>query len=1193
MAGPVLLVHDDIATIAAIRRLLAREGYEIVLATSAADAVIGFGHHLPALILLAPSVEGGRGHLALEEIQQHPDAGLARVLLLGESIPGVSAPVVPLPLEGALFLEMVANAVRGGSAPAPLVPVPDSVHEATTAPYPQQDIELAEDEPAAPPPAAAPSAELEAALEETYGAAEPELPASYDAPAEEPAAAAPDSELDLLEEEVRAEAARRREAREAARRAAEAAPPAPPPAPAEPSSPAAHEAEWFGEESDSWAPVRRRNEAEAAARTDADRAERLARPLGEEPWLGEDAPKDAWAGGGNGLSTESAFADLSEEIAGEPAPEAAAPAEEPAAPEEPAAAPEALAAVREAEAARLAAAEQARQEVDRQGHPPGKLLILDRELITTAKYGVQAPDETHDEAALERELLASAKHRAAPKSTSSEESTEQVGRFTLGAPPPAKADDSEDAERVQAQRRARALERERLAAELEAAKAQDDEPPEEEQKQRSAALEADLFSDEAQAPAPAANADAEEDGAQAQDASAAEAPLDFARGERGEGAEEKNAEAAPPDFARGERGAEEEIAEASPRDFARGERGEEQARAEAERAAAAEIAEAELEAEAEEQAEAERLAAGERARAAAEARAEAERAAAEEIAEAEISELTGNDAALAAAGEEPPSPGDALDDVFLPEALEGNGERGSAARAALEELDRSRASARARAQTLSADVVLREQEVMEAEQAARGSAQREQAAKHAASRAEELARMARRQAEAAAKTLEREQAAEREATAREAQSAAQEVQLERGRRARLEDELERLRAAAEQAREAAEAAAQAALEERATREAAERSLAEARREAAAAREDAERRVASTVIPFDVPGRAPLHVPSSGSVDLRGLARVVLALSRSGAEARLELRSSDALRTLWFHRGAIVGATSSLVHESLLERARRDGLIDAEQERELRLLRAAASGELVRVLRARGYVRDTEAVPLVQRFTEQVALEALSEPQCLYRIAREPMPDSEAVATAPRSALQLLTEALRRALSAEAALELLGGVDAIPLVADPAELRALGLSERERRLLEAADGESTVEELLLESGLRQEVGAKVLAAAWLLQLLEVKAGAAPRPLPTPELDVRRLDAKYREIQESDYFSILGLSRSAGTDEVQRAFHSLSSEFNPLRFVGHSDPSLALRAREVSDVLAEAAQALQDDRLRENYARSLTD
>ena len=47
MPAPLLLVDDDLATIAQVKRLLAREGYETVLATNAADAVIAWGHHLP------------------------------------------------------------------------------------------------------------------------------------------------------------------------------------------------------------------------------------------------------------------------------------------------------------------------------------------------------------------------------------------------------------------------------------------------------------------------------------------------------------------------------------------------------------------------------------------------------------------------------------------------------------------------------------------------------------------------------------------------------------------------------------------------------------------------------------------------------------------------------------------------------------------------------------------------------------------------------------------------------------------------------------------------------------------------------------------------------------------------------------------------------------------------------------------
>src|SRR5512140_3694801 len=108
MAAPVLLVHDDIATIATVRRLLSREGHEVILATSVADALIAFGHYQPSLIILAPTVESGRGNLVLEELTQHPDGPKARVLLLGEPIPGYSLPSAALPLDPPNFLQTVS-----------------------------------------------------------------------------------------------------------------------------------------------------------------------------------------------------------------------------------------------------------------------------------------------------------------------------------------------------------------------------------------------------------------------------------------------------------------------------------------------------------------------------------------------------------------------------------------------------------------------------------------------------------------------------------------------------------------------------------------------------------------------------------------------------------------------------------------------------------------------------------------------------------------------------------------------------------------------------------------------------------------------------------------------------------------------------------------------------------------------------
>jgi hypothetical protein len=261
MPAPLLLVDDDLATIAQVKRLLGREGYEVVLATNAADAVIAWGHHLPPLVLISPKVESDRGRVVLEELRSHPDAQLLHVLLLGETIPGFGYPVAPLPLEPESFAQTVNELVQGTTTsegwqvhvapstrtdehPAIVLPSgppdePDSWRATRKPSVPGRSKEPKAVEPPraevpAPlfstpdagfnpreddvpvPTVSPPSAELENALfgdleAQVAREVEEEAMASVDASL---ARMPVDQELQDLEDDVRAEAARRRERRQ-------------------------------------------------------------------------------------------------------------------------------------------------------------------------------------------------------------------------------------------------------------------------------------------------------------------------------------------------------------------------------------------------------------------------------------------------------------------------------------------------------------------------------------------------------------------------------------------------------------------------------------------------------------------------------------------------------------------------------------------------------------------------------------------------------------------------------------------------------------------------------------------------------------------------------------------------------------------------------------------------------------------
>ncbi|HMK71872.1 MAG TPA: response regulator receiver protein, partial [Myxococcaceae bacterium] len=517
----------------------------------------------------------------------------------------------------------------------------------------------------------------------------------------------------------------------------------------------------------------------------------------------------------------------------------------------------------------------------------------------------------------------------------------------------------------------------------------------------------------------------------------------------------------------------------------------------------------------------------------------------------------------------------------------------SEAEARAEREARARAEAEARAAAEVARLAREAQERQEAEQRARAEAEaratREREALAQAER-EALAQAERAREQAHALEVEAAQLAERLA---QGERAALEAL------ARAEEALRRERAAAESLRDELAAARAVAAQPRAP--------------PPEERAPAPRRPAPTPPLVRAPEPRPPAAPAppvgarspvapaarlewgaadGGRVTLEQLAALVLRLVQVRATARLELRAGETLRILWLSEGELVAAASTHPAESLLQRAVTDGLLDAAtgaEARGLRLPDEALAAELVES----GALRDAEVLPLLQRLTESRAVEALCEQDTTYLLSTDATPPTEGCA-AVRPLAALLAEALHRGLSAEEVPARLHDPRAAPRPLRPGDLARFELSDRERRLLSAVDGERTVRELLTRAGVRQEEGLLGLWVAEVLGLLEVPVPEGERPPePSPDLELRRLEAKWAAAMEADYFSVLGLPRTAGTDEVRRAHARLAREFDPLRYAGHSDPEVPARAARLSSLLDEAAQALSDERLRAAYARSLVD
>ena len=115
----VLLVDDDIAEIAAVKRVLRAAGLQVVLATNASDAVAEVARALPEILLVATACENGEGAALGRRLATEEGTREVPLLLLGERVEDVPAPALPLPIDAAALSREIAAALDRGAAKAP------------------------------------------------------------------------------------------------------------------------------------------------------------------------------------------------------------------------------------------------------------------------------------------------------------------------------------------------------------------------------------------------------------------------------------------------------------------------------------------------------------------------------------------------------------------------------------------------------------------------------------------------------------------------------------------------------------------------------------------------------------------------------------------------------------------------------------------------------------------------------------------------------------------------------------------------------------------------------------------------------------------------------------------------------------------------------------------------------------------
>ncbi len=314
---------------------------------------------------------------------------------------------------------------------------------------------------------------------------------------------------------------------------------------------------------------------------------------------------------------------------------------------------------------------------------------------------------------------------------------------------------------------------------------------------------------------------------------------------------------------------------------------------------------------------------------------------------------------------------------------------------------------------------------------------------------------------------------------------------------------------------------------------------------------------------------------------------------------LAFNASGGVRRIVLQDGDMVTAGSEIADESLVSFLASRGDIDRDAAGKLAGRLPPSGRHAGAALIAQGYLAQDDLWPVLRAHAEWLIGRAIvagpgtvePEDEPPGRLRAEPGVFGGATGA------EIFVEMMRRVVPAGFALAQLGGPSAV--FENGARQNLLGesaLPDAEQAIARTASGR-TVGELCADT---DGDLATVLWALVELGVLGVLAPARPsrsereRATPDPlddEAIRQRVRARLALVREGDYFSLLGVHRTATSYEVKRAYLELRRTFEPSRLLTAATIDLAEDVALVAEVLDEAYEILRDENRRERYRRAI--
>jgi DnaJ domain/Domain of unknown function (DUF4388)/Tetratricopeptide repeat len=327
---------------------------------------------------------------------------------------------------------------------------------------------------------------------------------------------------------------------------------------------------------------------------------------------------------------------------------------------------------------------------------------------------------------------------------------------------------------------------------------------------------------------------------------------------------------------------------------------------------------------------------------------------------------------------------------------------------------------------------------------------------------------------------------------------------------------------------------------------------------------------------------------------------------------LNCEASSARRAVYFSSGLVVAAQSSLAEDRLGEVMMRHGRISRQQFEDASHF-IKSGWRLGEILIELNVIEEEEIEAFVRLQLLDIACTQLITPP--KRLAFSPLTNVDSFLEAPLSVADILMEAARRTPNIDGLVaSLKQDVRRIGFPKDPLKrFQDVNLKPEEAFVLSRVDGTQTSSDIFSVSPLSEEMTARTLLGLIQAELIVPEGdpavddarsagpgssgseGAAPEPSPAEserapdrEREAAEIERLFQEFQFKNHWEVLGVSRDAAAEEIERAFLQGAKRFHPDRFRRNTNPEfqeklsyLFRRVNEARDVLTSAARARYEE------------